>query len=85
MKLRLFSGRLLIVQEFSGNPQKSREILAKARENVSYEWKVFLETALIELRARDFKKAFFEIKNALKVHPSAGRLWAVYMYVRISS
>jgi len=44
-----------------------------------HEWKVFLETVLLEIRAGDMDAARERVKEALEVHAGTGRLWAVHV------
>lgn len=44
---------------YAGNVDKARKILSKAKQEAKHEWKVFLESVLLEMRANSIKKIFF--------------------------
>eukprot|EP01106_Pelomyxa_sp_JSP_P002356 TRINITY_DN1358_c1_g1_i1.p1 TRINITY_DN1358_c1_g1~~TRINITY_DN1358_c1_g1_i1.p1 ORF type:complete len:293 (+),score=79.29 TRINITY_DN1358_c1_g1_i1:88-879(+) len=67
------------VEEYAGDVAAARGVMARAREVAGYEWKVFLESVLIEIRARDLLAALSLVQQALQKHPGTGRLWAIYM------
>jgi la-related protein 1 len=48
------------LEEYAGNTDKSRKILAKARKETKQEWRVFLESVLLEMRAGDIPAAIRE-------------------------
>eukprot|EP00817_Percolomonadidae_sp_ATCC50343_P000310 CAMPEP_0117423498 /NCGR_PEP_ID=MMETSP0758-20121206/4109_1 /TAXON_ID=63605 /ORGANISM="Percolomonas cosmopolitus, Strain AE-1 (ATCC 50343)" /LENGTH=936 /DNA_ID=CAMNT_0005206721 /DNA_START=957 /DNA_END=3767 /DNA_ORIENTATION=- len=64
-------------EEFVGHLSRARTILARAKEETPNEWKVFLESILLEMRAGDLDRARLEAATALSIHPRTGRLWAV--------
>jgi hypothetical protein len=41
----------LNLDRYAGNVDKARKILAKAKSEAKHEWKVFLESVLLEMRA----------------------------------
>jgi len=65
------------LHELCGNAEQSRKLLRGARKTNRQEWKVFLESVLLELRSQDMQRALKEAHQALKVHRGTGRLWAV--------
>lgn len=67
------------LEEYIGNVDAARKILADATVTARHEWKVFLETVLLEVRAGDLDAARARVKEALEVHAGTGRLWAVHI------
>mmetsp|Transcript_17759 Transcript_17759/g.21649 ORF Transcript_17759/g.21649 Transcript_17759/m.21649 type:complete len:664 (+) Transcript_17759:85-2076(+) len=65
------------VEEYIGKIDKAREILAKARKETKHEWKVFLESVMLEVRCGNRDGALKEAKSALEIHSGTGRLWAI--------
>lgn len=65
------------LEEFIGNVDQARQVLKQARKEAKHEWKVFLETILLEIRSNNVKGAIAEAKEALKIHTGTGRLWAL--------
>lgn len=43
------------------------------------DWKIYLETVLLELRAGDTAAALARVREALAVHTDTGRLWATHV------
>jgi tetratricopeptide (TPR) repeat protein len=70
------------LEEYAGNLAEARSILAKARHETKHEWKVFLESTLLEMRANNIPGAVQEAKEALKIHTGTGRLWAVLIQLK---
>eukprot|EP01125_Pyxidicula_operculata_P020859 TRINITY_DN7835_c0_g1_i2.p1 TRINITY_DN7835_c0_g1~~TRINITY_DN7835_c0_g1_i2.p1 ORF type:complete len:910 (+),score=161.15 TRINITY_DN7835_c0_g1_i2:140-2869(+) len=64
-------------EEFLGYLNDARYVLQKAKKETKHEWKVFLESVLLEMRANNLEAALEEVNEALEVHSSTGRLWAV--------
>eukprot|EP01125_Pyxidicula_operculata_P012901 TRINITY_DN424_c2_g1_i1.p1 TRINITY_DN424_c2_g1~~TRINITY_DN424_c2_g1_i1.p1 ORF type:complete len:848 (+),score=203.64 TRINITY_DN424_c2_g1_i1:201-2546(+) len=64
-------------EEYLGFLEDARYVLFKAKKEICHEWKVYLEAVLLEMRAGFFEKAIKEVNDALEVHSSTGRLWAV--------
>ncbi|EAL67408.1 hypothetical protein DDB_G0280363 [Dictyostelium discoideum AX4] len=64
------------LEEYAGNINKSRRILKMAHVEARLDWKVFLESVLLEMRANNYEAAIKEAKESLKIHSGAGRLWA---------
>lgn len=72
------------LHEICGNADQARRLLKGARRTNRHEWKVFLESVLLELRSQDLSRALKEARKALRVHRGTGRLWAVLIQVRPS-
>ncbi|KAH3762549.1 Pre-mRNA-splicing factor CLF1 [Pelomyxa schiedti] len=73
------------LEEYAGDIEAARNILSSARKEYSYEWKVYLESVLLEIRAGNIPGALAAVKEALKIHTSTGRLWAVFIQLKQSS
>lgn len=69
------------LHELCGSPDLARKLLKVARKTNRQEWKVFLESVLLELRAQDVPRALREARKALQVHRGTGRLWAALIQV----
>lgn len=65
------------LEEFVGDVEKARKVLLEAKESASHEWKVFLESILLEIRAHNLEAALEECRQALEIHSGTGRLWAL--------
>ena len=65
------------LHELHGDINSARKLLRAARHSSRSEWKVFLESLLLELRAESTDRALREARRALEVHRGTGRLWAV--------
>ena len=65
------------VEEFVGDIDTARSILQLARTEVKGEWKVFLESVLLEARAGSVENAIRMARSAVHEHPGTGRLWAI--------
>lgn len=65
------------LHELRGNVEQARRLLKGARKTNKQEWKVFLESVLLELRNQSIGRALREARKALDVHRGTGRLWAV--------
>jgi len=63
--------------ELCRNPEQARKLLRSARKTNRQEWKVYLESVLLELRCQQTGRALREARKALDVHRGTGRLWAV--------
>lgn len=68
--------------EYEGNLSSARETLRTACEETRHDWKVFLESVLLERRAGQREAAIETALAALKVHSGTGRLWAVLVQLR---
>lgn len=54
-------------EEHRNNLPKARAILARAKKETVHEWKVFLESVLLEIRANNLEGALKEVQTALVV------------------
>jgi len=61
------------LEEFVGSVDRARKILIRSRQETRAEWKVFLESVLLEMRAGNWQKAVEEAQSALKIHSGTGR------------
>jgi putative NADH-flavin reductase len=55
------------IEEFLNELKEARKILKQARKDHQSEWKVFLESALLEMRAGNMTDALQLTKEALEV------------------
>lgn len=55
------------IEEFTGHVDEARRILKLARKDFKSEWKVFLETILLEMRAGRVAAAIQATEESLKV------------------
>lgn len=69
------------LEEYSGHTEAARQILRKARKETAHEWRVFLESVLVEIRANNIPEAIKQAEAALKIHTGTGRLWAVLIHL----
>jgi la-related protein 1 len=65
------------VEEFVGNTVTARRILGVSRREVKHEWKVFLESVMMEARDGNMLLAIQVAKLSLNLHTGTGRLWAL--------
>lgn len=64
------------LEEFVGDPDVARAILAKSRSVSGNDWKVWLESVLLEIRNDNYSRAIELAALGLKLHSGTGRLWA---------
>ena len=64
------------LEEFTGDVDLARAILCKGRLEYGHDWKVWLESVLLEIRDRRFARAIEICVGALEIHGGTGRLWA---------
>jgi len=64
------------LEEFVGETKVARAVLRKARSEVGSDWKVWLESVLLEIRSGKQRRAIDVAKRALEMHSGTGRLWA---------
>jgi la-related protein 1 len=62
--------------EFIGESDLARAILCRGRVDYGDDWKVWLESVLLEMRAFNLPKAFELATSALVVQQGTGRLWS---------
>lgn len=67
------------IEEGCGNLEEARKILERAKKEAKFEWKVFLEGILLEMRHQNLETALRQVEEALLVHTGTGRLWALYI------
>ena len=65
------------LEEFIGNVDGARKILELARRDVKHEWKVYLESVLVEARDGNVLLAILVAIKSLNLHAGTGRLWAL--------
>ena len=70
------------LEEFAGDMDLARAILCKSRLEHSSDWKVWLESVLLEIRDGKHAKALSLAKQALEKHSGTGRLWACLVQLR---
>jgi len=71
--------------ELRGDIEAARGLLRSARKSARSEWKVFLESVLLEMRSEATSRALREARRALEVHRGTGRLWAVLIQLEQAS
>eukprot|EP00542_Grammatophora_oceanica_P014143 CAMPEP_0194037432 /NCGR_PEP_ID=MMETSP0009_2-20130614/9782_1 /TAXON_ID=210454 /ORGANISM="Grammatophora oceanica, Strain CCMP 410" /LENGTH=1666 /DNA_ID=CAMNT_0038679591 /DNA_START=197 /DNA_END=5197 /DNA_ORIENTATION=+ len=72
------------LEEFIGNVDRARAILTKSRIEITSDWKVWLESVLVEVRGGEKDRAIDLAKRALQIHTGTGRLWAALVQLRYS-
>ena len=70
------------LEEIERNLPLARAIFTKARSECKGEWKVFLESVLLEMRAGSSQRAIELAEKALRSHTGTGRLWAMLVQLR---
>lgn len=70
------------LEEFAGDMELARSILCKSRNELSTDWKVWLESVLLEIRDGEHSRALDLAKKALEKHSGTGRLWASLVQLR---
>ena len=69
------------LEEYLGNTELAKEILEQAQIEVRGDWKIFLEAVLLEARQGHLLRAVHLARQALSVHPGAGRLWSTLIHI----
>jgi hypothetical protein len=64
------------LEEFVGDTEVARAILAKSRSVSGNDWKVWLESVHLENRNGNYSRAIELAELGLKLHNGTGRLWA---------
>jgi len=72
------------LEEYVRNDEEARSILKTACQETRHEWKVFLESVLLEMRCGHLDNAFERANEALSIHSGTGRLWAVMIQLKQS-
>jgi tetratricopeptide (TPR) repeat protein len=70
------------LEEFAGDVDLARAILCKSRKELNTDWKVWLESVLLEARDGEHVRALDLAKQALDKHSGTGRLWACLVQLR---
>jgi hypothetical protein len=70
------------LEEFVGDTELARAILCKSRSVSGSDWKVWLESVLLEIRCGNYVRAIELAQLALKLHSGTGRLWASLVQLR---
>lgn len=70
------------LEEFTGDFELANAILCKSRIEYGTDWKVWLESVLLEIRGGQHARAIKLAKGALDLHPGTGRLWAALVQLR---
>ena len=65
------------LEEYDGKIDTARDILQQACTELRHEWKIFLESVLLEYRSGRVAEAVVQGQRALECHPGTGRLWAL--------
>jgi len=70
------------LEEYTGDSELADAILCKSRTDYVNDWKVWLESVLLEIRGGKHGRAIELAKRALDIHPGTGRLWAALVQLR---
>lgn len=70
------------LEDFLGDTKLARAILCKGRVLSGHDWKVWLESALLEIRGGHYLRAMEICDCALEIHQGTGRLWATLVQLR---
>ena len=70
------------LEEYMGNTSEARKILQNSRLEAKHEWKVFLESVMLEFRNGRREDAVRAAEDALAVHSGTGRLWAILVQLK---
>lgn len=70
------------LEEFVGETELARAILCKGRSCYGNDWKVWLESVLLEIRSHHHSRAIEICNRALEIHHGTGRLWATLVQLR---
>ena len=71
------------LEEFKGDTDLARALLCKARVSYGDDWKVWLESCLLEMRNGNLSRAVELVSSALETFQGTGRLWSTL--VQLSS
>lgn len=72
------------MEEFIGETEVARAVLCKGRFEYPNDWKVWLESVLLEMRNNESAKAIDIATQALRLHKGTGRLWATLVQLNQS-
>lgn len=70
------------LEEFVGNVELARAILSISRFEAASDWKIWLESVLLEARSGHPRRAIELARRALETHSGTGRLWACLVQLR---
>ena len=76
------------LEEIAGRYDRARQVLRRARRHVTngnvqrHEWKVLLESILLEVRGQDIPLATVYANNAVNAFQETGRLWAILVQLK---
>ena len=70
------------LEEFVGNIELARAILSRSRLVATSDWKIWLESVLLEVRSGYPLRAIELARRALVNHSGTGRLWACLVQLR---
>ncbi|KAL3945445.1 MAG: hypothetical protein SGBAC_000498 [Bacillariaceae sp.] len=70
------------LEEYAGDVDLARAVLTKSRNVCGNDWKVWLESVLLEIRNGDQMRALELAELGLKLHSGTGRLWASLVQLR---
>lgn len=70
------------LEEFVGNVDVARALLTRSRLTTTSDWKIWLESVLLEIRAGQPLRAIQLARKALVNHNGTGRLWACLVQLR---
>lgn len=72
------------LEELAGLTERARDTLRLAERDTMQDWKVYMESALLELRAGCIEAAAQQLCDGLARYPGTGRLWSLFVQVRQS-
>ncbi len=67
------------MEEYVGNFDVARSILIFAKHQLQNDWRLCLESVLLEARRGNMLAAINLAKQAASLHPGTGRIWALYI------
>jgi tetratricopeptide (TPR) repeat protein len=70
------------LEEFVGDTKLASAILCKSRTVSGSDWKVWLESVLLEIHEGNYSRAIELAQLALQTHSGTGRLWASLVQLR---
>jgi hypothetical protein len=70
------------LEEFVGNVEIARALLSRSRFAATSDWKIWLESVLLEVRSGYPLRAIDLARRALVNHSGTGRLWACLVQLR---
>ena len=70
------------MEEYRGNLVLARAMLCKARYECRSDWKVWMESVFMEIRAGNRDQAIALAEAGIEKHRDAGRLWAIIVHLK---